>query len=208
LLQLPTTAVKEMDEQKNTGSSSEKAGEGSDLSPDDLRIWEELWSSGHTDHYACTYEEAVAEFLVSRWRLLDTVSKFLTAFTASGSSIAAWAIWASSTNGAIGWAVISGVAAVIALIHLSFGISDRIKEDTLIFATFQQLRLDLEIFQKKMLLRQNETLTAYINDYMDIAGKFGKAHALKRPDFFLTNKRQQIIQAQEFIGQCSNSFRV
>jgi len=57
-------------------------------------------------------------------------------------------------------AILSGVAAVISLVHMSLGISDRIKEDTLIFSIFQQLRLDLEIMKKKMRLRHNETLTA------------------------------------------------
>ncbi len=78
---------------------------------------------------------------------------------------------------------------------MSLGISDRIKEDTLIFSIFQQLRLDLEIMKKKMRLRQNETLTAYLNDYREITSKFGKAYALKRPDFFLTLKREKMIQA-------------
>lgn len=78
---------------------------------------------------------------------------------------------------------------------MSLGISDRIKEDTLIFSTFQQLRLDLEMLKKKMRLRGNETLTAYLNDYYDITNKYGKAYALKRPDFFLTVSRERIIQA-------------
>lgn len=175
------------------------AGENTDvkseLTADDLRIWAELWAAIHTDHYACYYEEAVADYLVSRWRLLDTITKFLTALTASGSSVAAWAVWTSSTTGHASWAIMSGVAAVIALIHMSLGISDRIKEDTLIFSTFQQLRLDLEILKKKMRLRQNETLTAYLNDYRDLTSKFGKAYALKRPDFFMTLNRERKIQA-------------
>jgi len=78
---------------------------------------------------------------------------------------------------------------------MSLGISDRIKEDTLIFSTFQQLRLDLEIFKKKMRLRQHDSLTAYMNEYMDVSSKFGKAYALKRPDFFLTHKHEVRIQA-------------
>jgi hypothetical protein len=169
--------------------------EGSELSDDDVAIWDELWATVYTDHYACLYQEATAEFLVSRWRLLDTVGRFLTAATASGSSVAAWAIWASSGKGEASWAIIAGLAAVFALIHMSLGISDRIKEDTLIFSTFQQLRLDLEILQKKMRLRQHETLAAYLTDYMDITSKFGKAYALKRPDFFLTRRREEKIQA-------------
>jgi len=167
----------------------------SELSADDLRIWDELWTSVHTDHYACCYEEAVADYLVSRWRLLDTITKFLTALTTSGSTVAAWSVWSSTTTGNASWAIMSGVAAVIALVHMSLGISDRIKEDTLIFSTFLQLRFDLEIFKKKMRLRQNETLTAYLNDYLDITSKFGKAYSLKRPDFFLTLNREKIIQA-------------
>ena len=166
----------------------------SELSTDDLRIWAELWAAVHTDHYACYYEEAVAEHLVSRWRLLDTITKFLTALTASGSTVAAWSVWTSPTGGHASWAILSGLAAVISLVHMSLGISDRIKEDTLIFSIFQQLRLDLEIMKKKMRLRQNETLTAYLNDYRDITSKFGKAYALKRPDFFLTLKREKMIQ--------------
>jgi hypothetical protein len=169
--------------------------EVSELSADDLRKWAELWGFVNSDHYACFYEESVAEFLVSRWRLLDTVTKFLTAVAASGSTVAAWAVWSSSDSGKKTWAITSGLTAILALLHMSLGISDRIKEDTLIFSTFQQLRLDLEIMKKKMRLGQHKTLAEYLNDYMNITSKFGKAYALKRPDFFLTRTREEKIQA-------------
>jgi hypothetical protein len=179
--------------QTDAPPASSKEDTQKPLSEDDIRVWNELWATAHSDHYACCYEEATAEFLVSRWRLLDTISKFLTALTASGSTVAAWTVWASQ-SGQMGWAMLSGTAALLALIHMSLGISDRIKEDTLIFSTFQQLRLDLEIFKKKIRLKHYETLTSYLNDYLEVAAKFGKAYALKRPDFFLTTKREIKIQ--------------
>ena len=173
---------------------SRTAESSSELSEDDLRIWDELWTSVHNDHYGCYYEELVAEYLVSRWRLLDTVTKFLTALTASGSTVAAWSVWTNSSGGGASWAILSGVAAIIALIHMSLSVSDRIKEDTLIFSTFQQLRLDLENLKKKMTLDRDETLTAFLKDYLDVTSKFGKSYALKRPDFFLSVKREKRIQ--------------
>src|SRR5437899_12688920 len=87
----------------------------SELSTDDLRIWAELWAAVHTDHYACYYEEAVAEHLVSRWRLLDTLTKFLTALTASGSPVDAFPLWSSSTGGQVTRAIMTRVTAVISL---------------------------------------------------------------------------------------------
>ena len=183
-----------MPEQAANDSSGSDEPKKSELTQDDLRIWDELWATVHSDHYACYYEECVAEFLVSRWRLLDTITKFVTALTASGSAVAGWAIWSDPTLGKAVWAILSGLAAITALVHMSLGISDRIKEDTLIFSTFQQLRLDLENFKKKMRLRQHETLKAYIADYLEVASKFGKAYALKRPDFFLTLKQERRIQ--------------
>src|SRR5260221_3626159 len=110
----------------------------SELSEDDKRIWIQLWNTVHNDHYACYYEDLTAESLVGRWRLVDTLTKFATALTASGSSVAAWALWATSKTGSITWAILSGLAALIALVHTSFSISDRMKDDTLIFATFVQ----------------------------------------------------------------------
>src|SRR6267142_2609978 len=175
-------------------TSEVKAEASSELSQDDVRVWNELWVSAYNDHYACVYEESVAEFLVARWRLVDTVAKFCTALTTGGSTVAAWAFWNTSVGHRV-WAIVSGVAAVIALVHMSLGITERIKEDTLIYATFQQLRRDLEILKKKMRLKQSDSLTVYLNDYLDITAKFGKAYALKRPDFFLTVKREKIIQA-------------
>ena len=171
---------------------SNVAGE---LSPDDVRKWEELWGFVNSDHYACFYEEAVAEFLVSRWRLVDTIFKFLMSASASGSTIAGWAIWSGSNVGKTAWTIASGLTALIALIHTSLGISDRIREDTLIFATFQQLRLDLEIMKRKMRLGQRQTLSEYLMDYMDVSSKFQKAFSLKRPDFLLSYGRAVKIQA-------------
>ena len=161
----------------------------------DKVVWAELWSSAHNYHYACFYEEMTANFLVGRWRLVDTVSKFLTTLTASGSAVAAWAVWADASFGAMIWAIVSGVAALLALVHTSLGISDRIKEDTLIYSNFQQLRLDLEQFKINMLIRSSDSLSDYKKQYQDIFAKFGKAYALKRPDFFITKEREEIIQA-------------
>jgi len=146
-----------------------KAEPATGLSQDDLRVWNELWAQVHSDHYFCVYEEAVAEFLVARWRLVDTISKFLTALTASGSTVAAWAIWKGAA-GQGAWAILAGISAMFALVHMSLGISDGIKEDTLIYSTFQQLRLDLETLKKKMWLKTHDSITDYRNDYIDISG--------------------------------------
>ena len=166
------------------------------LGADDIEVWNELWNAAHDVHYRCYFEELCAEFLVSRWRLIDSVSKFLTAATASTSAIAAWTIWLTSTTTEVSWAIISGIAALLALIHSSLGITERIKEDTLVFATFQQLRLDLETFQLKMKIREYDKLSQCKSDYLDIRAKFGKCHALKRPDFILTQKHEADIQEQ------------
>jgi hypothetical protein len=161
----------------------------------DIKVWDELWASAHLYHYQCYYEELTAEFLVGRWRLVDTVTKFLTTITASTSAIAAWAVWVSSSFNAIIWAIISGAAALLSILHISLGISDRIKEDTLIYSTFLQLRIDLEQFKVNMRIKSHDSLSVYKKEYMDILSKFGKANALKRPDFFITEKREKLIQA-------------
>lgn len=165
-----------------------------EFGPEDQPIWDELWTSAHRDHYACFYEELTSEFLVGRWRSIDTLSKFLTAATASGSAVAAWTFWAKSETGAAIWATMSGIAALLTLVHTSLGISDRIKEDTLIFATFQQLRLELERFKLEMRIRCHDSLAVYKKEYMQIFSKFEKAHSFKRPDFFVTKRREKQIQ--------------
>jgi len=166
------------------------------LSASDTEVWGQLWAAAHDVHYKCYFEEACAEFLVSRWRLIDSASKFLTAVTASTSSVAAWSLWSTSASSSMFWAIISGAAALLAIINSSIGVTDRIKEDTLVFSTFQQLRLDLEAFQLRMVIQQYDSLSQYKVDYLDIRAKFGKAYAMKRPDFILTRARQQVIQQQ------------
>ncbi|MCA3060739.1 MAG: hypothetical protein ING69_18115 [Rhodocyclaceae bacterium] len=167
-----------------------------ELTSDDLQIWADLWTAVHDAHYNCAYEELCSSFLVSRWRKIDTFSKFLTTSTASGSALAAWTIWTSSAEGAGVWAGVSGVAALFAVVHTSLGISERIKDDTLIYSTFQQLRIDLENFKIKMQLRNYDSLTQYRAEYLDIVGKFGKSWAPKRPDFTLSEARRRLLQQQ------------
>ncbi|HKS36495.1 MAG TPA: hypothetical protein VJW76_04855, partial [Verrucomicrobiae bacterium] len=147
-----------------------------ELDAEDVRVWNELWDTVHSDYYACYYEEQCANYLGSLWRMIDTLTRFLSTLTASGSAVAAWTFWANNQAGATMWVVISGVAAIIALLHTSVGISDRIKEDTLIYSTFQQIRFDLESFKKKMRLHVHEKLSSYVAEYLEISSKFAKAH--------------------------------
>jgi hypothetical protein len=48
---------------------------------------DELWNAAFNTYYDAYYEEIAADKMISRWQILDELTKVLVALTASGSAM-------------------------------------------------------------------------------------------------------------------------
>jgi hypothetical protein len=64
-----------------------------ELSQDDIKVWNEIWKNVYETHYGAFYEELCAEHALKVWRRYDALFKALQLATASGSAVAGWSLW-------------------------------------------------------------------------------------------------------------------
>lgn len=173
----------------------------SEIDQNDLQAWNEIWNSAHEMKYECFFQELCSEWLVNRWKAIDSITKFLITFTASGSAISGWVLWNYSVLSEL-WAVLAGCAAVLSIIHSSFNITTRIEEATLQYSQFKSLRMNLDSFQIKMKIKAFEKLEDYKSEIMSITQEYGKIHTNVKPDFILIDffKKRIIIKLNKLIG--------
>lgn len=161
----------------------------------DPNEWNSLWNCSFESYYDAFFQELCSEFAMQRWRLFDVVNKFLVGATASTSAIAGWTLWEDPIYRDI-WAWVAGGAALLAILNGSINVSERIKEETLIFSGFKNLRLELDHFRKKMSFMAHESMLLYKKEYLEILDRYGKISVKSRPDVFLTQKRKEKIQSK------------
>jgi hypothetical protein len=164
-----------------------------ELDAEDIKVWNEIWNDLHKTHYVAFYEELCAEHSVRVWRRVETVVKALQMATASGSAIAGWALWTQEGLRTV-WVCVAGIAAIASLVHVCFNISDKIKEDTLVYSRFKYIRLQAERLCRHMKIRAYERLSDYKRDYMDLVKEHDAASASRTPDFLLRQKTEETIQ--------------
>ena len=98
----------------------------SELSQSDTETWNHIWADVHNRRYDCLYEELLAERLLHKFTPIDTLCRILIACTASGSTIAGWALWHDEEYKKY-WIAVAGAAALISIIHTVVGISESVR---------------------------------------------------------------------------------
>jgi hypothetical protein len=76
--------------------------------------------------YDSYMQELISEALVDFWSRFEAVSSLLIAVTATGSTVAGWAVWKTG-SGIIVWGAFSGIASLLAVISGTLQIPTRIK---------------------------------------------------------------------------------
>jgi len=166
-----------------------------ELGPDDIKVWTEIWNNLYETHYGAFYEELCAEHALKVWRRYDAVFKALQIITASGSAIAGWSLWHQDEFRGI-WAALAGSAVVLSIVHSVLNISDKIKEDTITYSKFKSIRVQCEQLSSHMKIKAYERLSDYKRDYMEIRSTYDTASANKKPDFLLLKSTEEKIQSK------------
>jgi hypothetical protein len=116
---------------------------------------EELWRASFETYYDSLFEEVTADALITRWASVDEVTKLLVMVTASGSAVSGWALW-NQPGYRMLWVVLSGVAALLSIVHTALGVPGRIKTHAEDKRRFASLRTDLETFRYRIRVQQDQ----------------------------------------------------
>jgi len=124
------------------------------VKPADEEAREELWRASFDTYYDSLFEEITADSLITRWASVDEITKVLVMLTVSGSAVSGWALW-NQPGYRVFWLVLSGVAALLSVVHTALGIPGRIKMHAEDKRRFASLRTDLETFRFRMRVQQD-----------------------------------------------------
>lgn len=144
-----------------------------------------LWEATFRVYYDVYYSEIVADELISRWQLVDDITKVLVALTASTSAVAGWTLWQQSEFKGI-WAVIAGAGAIIAIVHAALSVPRRLKDWAETGSNFLSLRIDLETLRERMRLDPQFDIEALTNELMNCRKRYSEHKAREPHDFALT----------------------
>jgi hypothetical protein len=112
-------------------------------------IRDKLWEAAFRVYYDVYYSEMLANKLVTRWQLVDEVTRVLVAITASTSAVSGWALWEKPNFKTI-WALIAGFSAVLALVHTALSVPRKLKDWIDVGSQFLKLRLEFESLRDQM----------------------------------------------------------
>jgi hypothetical protein len=93
--------------------------------------------------YNAYMQEAISDALLDFWSRFEAISAFLIAVTATGSTIAGWAVW-QTQRGIVIWGVFSGTASILALISGTFQIPGRVKTQNELSSAFRDIGIRAE----------------------------------------------------------------
>jgi hypothetical protein len=166
-----------------------------DLSPSDIEAWNQIWADVHSRRYDCLYEELLAEKLLNKFTPIDVSCRILIACTASGSTIAGWALWEEEGFKKY-WLAIAGAAAVISIVHTVVGISDSVRQISDLHASFRSLRLKFDAMITRMKICQHESLASYKSEFAGLLEEYGNVGSRKKPCILITDNLEETVQKQ------------
>ena len=135
-----------------------------------------LWEQSFEVYYDAYFEEILSQMLVHRWSIVDVVVKILVMLTASGCAVAGWALWHEAEFRTI-WAILSGSAAVLAIVHAALSVPNLLKEHVRSNKEFFLLRNELEIFRNGLNLNPDFDLESATNELVALKRKYGDSVA-------------------------------
>jgi len=154
---------------------------------------DKFWESVFEIYYECYFEEMVADELLYRWSLLDDITKWLVALTASGSAVSGWALW-NSTDWKIVWIIFSGISALLAITHSALSVQQRIKNWEASKAAFVDLRIDLGWLRQDMAINPDFDVTEYEARLNVFRQRYRENMARLSPDTLRTRRLDEKTQ--------------
>lgn len=104
-------------------------------------FWGQAWGS----YYTVYFQELLAERITRRLVGLDRLSLLGQVVAATASGVVGWALWQDGAYRSA-WAVLAGVASVLAITRLMYLVSSRVRDAEAVFRGYRALRLDVEAY--------------------------------------------------------------
>ncbi len=158
---------------------------------DDSR--DQLWNATFETYYDCFYHEITADKIVSKWQWLDEISKILIAATASGSAVSGWVLWNTPTFKPI-WLAIAGVGAVLAIIHTTLSVPNRLKEWGDSKREFANLRIGLETLKYRMAINSEFLVDDLTGEFLKYRESYSHAIGTLGDDILRTRRLENSAQ--------------
>jgi hypothetical protein len=156
---------------------------------------DELWAASFDTFYDSAYAEAMADNLINRWQKVDEITKALIAITASTSAVSGWALW-SKPQFHNGWLVISGMAALLAILHATLAVPGRIKDHAEDKRRFLSLTSDLETFRYEMRINPAFDVAEFSKRFLDFRKRYSDAAQLVKNDVAATRRLAKATQLE------------
>ena len=152
-----------------------------------------LWEESFRVFYDAYYEQLLAEKLLRKWHWADLWSRLLVAVTASGSAIAAWAVWGLAGFNIV-WAVVAGVAALFSVVHSVLNVSSRLKELSESRAAFLLIRTGAEAIRRRMRMNPKFTVAKFTTAIERLGKMYAEAESKLAVDVFRTRRLEFRVQ--------------
>lgn len=154
---------------------------------------DELWVASFDTLYDATYGQVVADKLIDRWQGIDETTRALVALTASGSAVSGWVLW-SKPQFQIAWLMLSGIAAVLAILHASVAVPGHIKDHAEDKRRFLSLMADLETFRYEMRINPVFDIAAFSTRFIEFRKRYSDTAQLVKNDIILTKRMAKAAQ--------------
>lgn len=131
--------------------------------------------------------------MVDRLKTVDDITKVLVALTASGSAVAGWNLW-SRGGFDLGWAILAGVGAVLAIVHGSLGIPARLKDWLEAKKDFLALRTVVAALRSTMTNHADFDPVEMEKQIAGVTARFSEYEGRIPSDFFVTLRLKSLCQ--------------
>lgn len=157
---------------------------------------DELWNLIYKLHYDSYYQELLSGELLNRWQRFDDLTKLIVALTASGSAVAGLVAYLSANKDITWlWPLLSGIAAVFAILHKEMAVSHRLRDHEDDYQAFASLRLDLETFRSRMQIDPDFPIDEFTKTYEGFRKRYIDEYQRLTIDSCLTKGLREACQA-------------
>lgn len=153
-----------------------------------------LWEVVFEQFYDASFMEMLASRMISFWKWVDDAAKIAIALTTSGSTVAGLAIWNLPQFHWL-WVAISACCALLAIVHSSFSVSDRLRAWEGLRVRSTKLRNDFECLLNRMKMNAGFDINQLDKDYQALKKELIEIQLLEPADQFANRSRQLAAQA-------------
>jgi hypothetical protein len=160
---------------------------------DDSYRRDQLWNAAYETYYYVYFDELLCDTLAGWWSRIDEYTKGVLAIT---SAAASWALWQRPTWNQI-WAIVAAVGAVIAIMHLTLGVTHRLRSLNDSKNRLMRLRLEIQTFRMRMRLNPEFPIDDFESQLLEFRERYID-DCPKSTDLLETKKTREKVQ--EFLN--------